>query len=80
VTATASLIVTVTVTTSPAFKVALCAPVAPVIATEETVGAMVSTFTETLALAALAFVAWSVLIAVMVCVASVSVEDVLMST
>ena len=38
VTVTASLIFTVTLTTSPAFKVLLCAPVALVMATELTVG------------------------------------------
>ena len=43
VTVTASLIVTVTLTTSPAFSVLFWMPVAPVIATELTVGEVVST-------------------------------------
>lgn len=42
VTVTASSIVTVAVTTSPAFNVLFCAPVAEVMATEETVGGVLS--------------------------------------
>ena len=43
VTVVASLMVTVTVTTSPAFSVLLTAPVALLMATALTVGAVVST-------------------------------------
>ena len=41
-TVTTSLMVTAAVTTSPAFRVLFCAPVAPVMATLLTVGATVS--------------------------------------
>ena len=49
---TASLNVTVAVTTSPAFKVLFCAPVALVSATPLTVGALVSTVSVKAALCA----------------------------